>query len=55
MATAVLHLTDRNYALAGDAIHVSEETARTYYAHDSVEMRRPDLEAVFRQMAKEQM
>jgi integrase/transcriptional regulator with XRE-family HTH domain len=55
LATAILHLTDRNYALAGDAIHVSEETARTYYAHDSVEMRRPDLEAVFRKMAKGQM
>lgn len=51
LATAVLHRTNRNYALAADAIHVSEETARTYYAHDSVEMRRPDLEAVFTDMA----
>lgn len=46
LATAVLRKSNRNFALAGDAIHVTEETARRYYAHDTVEQRRPDLQKV---------
>lgn len=52
LATAVLNRTG-NYALAADAIHVTEKTAREYYAHDSVKKRRPALEAVFDQMEAE--
>ncbi|MDF3351964.1 hypothetical protein, partial [Sulfitobacter sp. KE12] len=51
LATTVLHRTNRNYALAGDAIHVTESTARAYYAHDSVERRRPELEKVMQAIA----
>jgi|GEM_PF-4616770 len=46
LATAVLRKSNRNFALAGDAIHVTEETARQYYAYDTVEQRRPDLDAI---------
>ena len=46
LATSVLRKTDRNFALAGDAIHVTEETARQYYAFDTVEQRRPELQRV---------
>ena len=46
LATAVLRKSNRNFALAGDAIHVTEETARRYYAHDTVEQRRPDLQKI---------
>lgn len=44
-------LGNRNYALAGDAIHVTESTARAYYAHDSVEKRRPELEKIMQAIA----
>lgn len=46
LATSVLRKTNRNFALAGDAIHVSEETARQYYAYDTVEQRRPELQKI---------
>lgn len=52
LATSVLNRTG-SYALAADAIHVTEKTAREYYAHDSVTKRRPLLEAVFDEMASE--
>lgn len=53
LATDVLHRTNRNYALAADAIHVTEKTARAYYAHDSATMRRPMLDAVFDEIEAE--
>lgn len=46
LATSVLKRTNRNFALAGDAIHVTEETARQYYAYDTVEQRRPELNRI---------
>lgn len=46
LATSVLRKTNRNFALAGDAIHVTEETARQYYAYDTVEQRRPELQKI---------
>lgn len=46
LATSVLRKTNRNFALAGDAIHVTEETARLYYAYDTVEQRRPELQKI---------
>lgn len=46
LATSVLRKTNRNFALAGDAIHVTEETARQYYAYDTVEQRRPELHRI---------
>jgi integrase len=46
LATSVLRKTNRNFALAGDAIHVTEETARQYYAYDTVEQRRPELQRI---------
>lgn len=52
LATHVLHATDRDYALAGDAIHVTEGTARAYYARDSVDQRRPRLESVLNKLAE---
>lgn len=53
LATSILRRTNRNYALAGDAIHVTEQTAREYYARDTVEDRRPMLMEAFEGIASE--
>lgn len=43
LATQILHDSNRDYALAADAIHVTEATCREHYAHDTPEMRQPKL------------
>lgn len=50
LATQVLHDTNRDYALAADAIHVTEKTCREYYAFDSPSMRRGQLHESIRTM-----
>lgn len=52
LATQILHDSDRNYAFAADAIHVTEQTCREHYAHDTPEMRQPELQVFLRTMGK---
>ena len=51
--TVLLQSEGRDYALAGDAIHVTESTAYAHYARDSVEQRRPALMKIMRGMAED--
>lgn len=52
LATSVLKRTNRDYALAADAIHVSEQTCRQYYAYDSPELRQPELKAILADLGR---